>query len=311
MTKKFTDEYVLINRIKQYFLHIPNSGKEVIIMLHGGPAIGGSYIAYYHRPYLDFCNVVYYDQRGAGKTRMKNKVKPESISLEVLLEDLKQTIQYVKEKYQTDRVFLVGGSWGSVLGTQYIIRHPNDVKGLIAFGAIVDMAASGKIWYEHLKQTILKTGKKGDIKKINAVDADFPNYPNVSRNDYAKATILLHKLEYKYGYRATDYVKIYRKSPLMTLRDGFQILNAEKFQKNLLEELCDYNIRNIKEYQTPVYYILGRHDEWTSSTVAAEYFETIVAPKKRLYWVENGGHMLDTDNPSAFFGAVKEIISQS
>ena len=311
MTKKFADEYVLINGIKQYFLHFPNSGKEVIIMLHGGPAIASSYIAYYHRPYLDFCNVVYYDQRGAGKTRMKNKVKPESISLEVLLEDLKQTIQYIKGKYQTDRVFLVGHSWGSVLGTQYIIRCPHDTEGFIAFGMVVDMATSCKIWYKHLKQTILKSGKKGDIKKINAVDVGFPNYPNISHDDYAEVTASLFKLEYRYGYRATDYVKIYRKSPLMTLRDGFQILNAKKFQKNLLKELCDYNIRNIKEYQVPIYYILGRHDEWTSSTVASEYFETIAAPKKRLYWIENGGHMLDTDNPSAFFSAVKEIISQS
>jgi len=60
----------------------------------------------------------------------------------------------------------------------------------------------------------------------------------------------------------------------------------------------------------PVYYILGRHDEMTSSIIAAEYFETIKAPKKGLYWIEDAGHLPDTDNPSAFSNAIKDIIMQ-
>ena len=49
---------------------------------------------------------------------------------------------------------------------------------------------------------------------------------------------------------------------------------------------------------------------WTQSTAAAEYFETINAPQKGLYWIEDAGHMIDTDNPSAFWSTIKEITSQ-
>lgn len=48
----------------------------------------------------------------------------------------------------------------------------------------------------------------------------------------------------------------------------------------------------------------------TSSIIAAEYFETIKAPKKGLYWIEDAGHLPDTDNPSAFSNAIKDIIMQ-
>ena len=308
MTKNFTQEYVPINGISQYFLHIPHStSKEVIIMLHGGPGSPNSYIAYYQQPYLDFCHVVYYDQRGAGKTRLKNKTKPEELSYNVLVEDLRQTIQYVKEKYETDRIFLLGHSCGSLLGTQYILKYPHDLKGYIGYGQIVAMLAQEKKWCEYAKTAILKSGNKRDIKKINAVDTALPN---ITREEYPKLVPRISSLEYKYGYKAHEWIKFYRKSPIMTLREGFQMLSAEKFNRNLLAELFDFDIRSIKEYQVPVYYVLGRYDEWTTSTIAADYFETIRAPKKELFWIENAGHMTDIDNPEAFWSAVREIVAK-
>ena len=307
-SKKFTDEYVSINGILQYFLHIQNVSKDVIIMLHGGPGIPNSYLAYYHQPYLDFCNVVYYDQRGAGKTQLKNKSKPESLSLDILLEDLKQTIRYLKHKYQTNRIFLAGHSWGTVLGTQYIIKYPQDIVGYIGYGQCVDMATSDRSWYKHLKRAVLKSGKRSHIKNINSVNAA---YPQVNCEEFVKATLFLSRLESKYSYKANNFTKIYRKSPIMTFRAGMQIGGAEKFNQKLLKDvLHGYDIRSIKEYQVPIYYILGRYDEWTTSTVAAEYFNTIQAPNKKLYWIEEAGHATDTDNPSAFFKAIKEIIIQ-
>jgi hypothetical protein len=45
MPKNFTDEYVAINGISQYFLHISSPHKDVIIMLHGGPGLPNSHTA--------------------------------------------------------------------------------------------------------------------------------------------------------------------------------------------------------------------------------------------------------------------------
>ena len=307
-TKNFTEEYVLINGIQQYFLHIPNSSKDVVIMLHGGPGIPNSYVAYYQQPYIDFCNVVYYDQRGAGKTRRKNKTKPEDISLDILLEDLKQTIHHIKQKYQTDRVFLAGHSWGNVLGGEYIRKYPEDVAGYIAYGVVVDMMTTDKMWYDSLKKRVSEAGKKRDMKKFNAVSTD---YPNISSEEYAKTTSELSSLEFKYGYSPIDWMKIYRKSPIIGLIEGINMgSNAIMFNRQLLYVCHGYNILDVKEYHVPVYYILGRHDEWTSSSVAADYFETFSAPKKKLYWIEDAGHEMDLDNPATFFSIVKDIVSE-
>ena len=309
MTRNFTEEYVSINGIEQYFLHIPHDSKDVVIMLHGGPGVPNSYVAYYHQPYLNFCNVVYYDQRGAGKTRRKNKTKPEELSYDILVEDLKQTVAYIREKYQADRIFLLGHSCGSLLGTQYILKHPHDVDGYIGYGQIVNIQMQEKSWCDYTKAVVLKSGNQKDIKKMALVEAAFSK---LTREAYLEIAPAISDLECKYGFDANGWMAIYKKSPIMSFfRDGPILLSANKFNRNLLAELYDFDIRAEKNYQVPVYYILGRYDEWTTSTMAAAYFETIEAPQKGLHWIENAGHMLDIDNPSSFFSTVKEIICSS
>jgi len=99
---------------------------------------------------------------------------------------------------------------------------------------------------------------------------------------------------------------------IFCISDTIQMLRMfsnRKTKPKLMIEMCyGCDFSKIKNYQLPIYYILGRNDEWTTSTIAAEYFETIQAPKKELYWIENAGHMVDTDNPAAFWGIIKEIV---
>ena len=100
------------------------------------------------------------------------------------------------------------------------------------------------------------------------------------------------------------------KSPFFKLSDLFQTISGSKTNSSLIKWLRDYSVWDVTEYAVPVYYILGRDDWQTPSTLAAEYFERINAPSKGLYWIENAGHMTDMDNPTDFFKAVREIIAQ-
>ena len=40
------------------------------------------------------------------------------------------------------------------------------------------------------------------------------------------------------------------------------------------------------------------------------FHQKINAPQKRLFWIENAGHVADLDNPTEFFVAIKGIIMQ-
>jgi len=303
--KGYTEEYVKINGIHQYFLHYPSEQREVILHLHGGPGGSSAQLAYTLRQYWDFCGIVYYDQRGTGKTLTKNKTHPHDITLENLLEDLRQTIIYVKEKYQTDRIILLGHSWGSVLGTQYILRYPNDVIAYIGYGQVVDMLRGEKLGYDELRKSLEEKGAVKGIKKLDALG----DYPHGAKN-YPKTILRFRKLQIKYGYgvNTKKLMDIVTKSPLFTVKDGFAMWRGQRLNKRLVANLVKYNTWDITDYSVPVYYILGRKDWQTPSVLAAEYFERINTPQKGLYWLEDVGHFPEVDNPEGFCAAVKEIV---
>jgi proline iminopeptidase len=104
-----------------------NPNDPLLIVLHGGP--GGDY------RYLLRCQqfasqgyrVVFYDQRGAG---LSQRFPYSSYTVKVAYEDLAGVIAHYRTS-PTQKVFLLGQSWGAMLATIYINQYPNAIAGAI------------------------------------------------------------------------------------------------------------------------------------------------------------------------------------
>ncbi len=101
---------------------------QTILVLHGGPGATHHYL----RPEFDAlakaARVIYYDQRGCGKSDAAN-----SYTWQDHVADLKRLIHTLAND---QKVFLAGSSWGSLLAILYAYTYPNDVKGLILTGTV-------------------------------------------------------------------------------------------------------------------------------------------------------------------------------
>lgn len=101
-----------------------DTGKPVLIVLHGGP--GGDYRYLLGLQALsDVRRVVFYDQRGSG---LSPRVPSESISVEGYLDDLDAIVRQVSPGRPID---LLGHSWGAMLASAYTGRHPDKVRRLV------------------------------------------------------------------------------------------------------------------------------------------------------------------------------------
>ncbi len=69
--------------------------------------------------------LIYYDQRGRGKSA--SNVEPETVSIESEVEDLERLRRY----FRFDSLALLGHSWGGLLAMEYAIRHPDRVSRMI------------------------------------------------------------------------------------------------------------------------------------------------------------------------------------
>ncbi len=104
----------------------PLVDKPTIILLHGSP---GQISNWKHLiPCLvEQYRVVAIDQRGYG-----DSTKPEKVSLEDYLEDLKQVVR--KLGLRSDEIVLVGHSFGGLVAQEYASRHR--VLGLVLIGSL-------------------------------------------------------------------------------------------------------------------------------------------------------------------------------
>ncbi|MCL2425803.1 MAG: alpha/beta hydrolase [Oscillospiraceae bacterium] len=309
MQRAYKKEYVLINGIKQFFLHYEVPDADVVLYLHGGPGSASSNFAYFTDKDISTHTMVYYDQRGAGKTLIKNKTLKAGATLPTMIEDLRQTIEYVKDLYNKDKVALIGHSWGSMLGTEYIKQYPNDILCYIGVGQVADYIAGEKVGYDKLLERIDRNNKK-DMKKIYEL-GDYPF--NTIENYSTKPVMTVRALQAKYGLAVNpkEFVKPFIKSPIFNLLDILALSLGLPVNKELDASVNEYDITSYKKYDVPMYYILGRDDWQVPSIVAADYFETIEAPVKRLWWIEDAGHFPSFDKPDEFNSAVYEALQDA
>lgn len=119
------------------FYEVVGTG-DPIVVVHGGPGLDHGYL----RPGLDVLAashaLVYYDQRGTGRSDVP--LRPETINLDAFvqdIDDLRQALGY-------DRITVLGHSFGGLLALAYARAHPDATRALV----LLDTAEPGRRFAE-------------------------------------------------------------------------------------------------------------------------------------------------------------------
>lgn len=101
-----------------------NPENPVLIVVHGGP--GSDYRALLPlKDLADSYYVVFYDQRGSG---LSQRLPEDQLTLESFREELKGVIEYYAKGKP---VYLLGHSWGAMLGAYFIGKYGSMIKKAI------------------------------------------------------------------------------------------------------------------------------------------------------------------------------------
>jgi uncharacterized membrane protein YeiB len=107
-------------------LHARTIGRgPSLVVLHGGPDFDHAYLLPDLDRLKDRFRLVYYDQRGRG--RSAEGVRPADVTLQSDVEDLDR----VRQHFGLESSALLGHSWGAVLALEYARRHPAGVSLLV------------------------------------------------------------------------------------------------------------------------------------------------------------------------------------
>lgn len=111
------------------FYEVVGTGAPIVVV-HGGPGLDHRYL----RPGLDALGtrntIVYYDQRGTG--RSSAELTASSINLDSFVQDidaLRQVLGY-------NQISVLGHSFGALIAIEYAARHPEETRALILMNPV-------------------------------------------------------------------------------------------------------------------------------------------------------------------------------
>ncbi len=271
----------------------------ILLWLHGGPGAAQMPV---HRAFnkgleKEFV-VVHWDQRGAGKSNHSG-FSQQTMTLDRFIEDVHEMTHYLKERFDQEKIFLLGHSWGAQLGILTAKRYPGDYHSYISVAQVVHPQRAEEISYEWLSQQVEQFSSRRQKRKFEELGP--PLYDEHERYvTFAKmkdsfggsmdvgmgrlAWISFGAKEYTIG----DYVKWLR--------------GANRGSGPMWEELRDFNLfRDVPSLELPVWFIVGSNDFNTPAILVEEYFEFTDAPMgKELIIIEGVAHAPFMGAPDRF-----------
>lgn len=279
----------------------------LLVWLHGGP--GGA-----ERPLFRYFNsdlerrflVVYYDQRGAGRS-FDPEALTTSLTIAQHVADLDRLIEYLRSRYGRDRVLLVGHSWGAILGMLYAKAHPEKISGLVAVAPVVSFSEQLRREYSYDLAEATRRGDEDALRDLRGIGPPPYQTPSVMIQ-LQRVTERYHGVQFQARSHAAIVVEGMFKG-LVTPWELFRIVQGNNRSLEAMhQELLAFDMRReVGMLQAPVFAFLGRHDRHVDANLAADYIQTLQAPQKEIVWFEQSAHDIPFDEPQLFNERIVEI----
>jgi pimeloyl-ACP methyl ester carboxylesterase len=275
----------------------------VLLFIHGGPAAPEMPTSWtFQDDWEDFFTVVQWDQRGSGKSYNANDPADIKFTLSVqqITDDAAEVVQYLRQRYHHDKVFVIAHSWGTVPGLRLAQAHPEWLYAYIGMGQIIDMRENERLGYASVLTSARADHNDKAVKELEAL-APYPNPKRPVTFDEIGVErswsvyyggLTWNRKSYDYYYDTGKLSPDYTDNDLAAIDKG-SLMSLTR----LLPELMDVDFTKTTDFKCPIVIFNGRHDITTSATLAAAWFKTVHAPVKKLVWFEDSAHMMQIEQP--------------
>ncbi len=280
----------------------------VLLFLEGGP--GGTGIGRIRNSgealEQDFV-VAVWDQRGTGKSY--DALEPtETLTLDQMVNDTIDVTRYLLDRFDQEKLYLVGSSWGTIIGTLAVQRDPELFHAWVGTGQMVDPFETDQLMYT---ESLTDAKARSDDAAVTALEALGPppygntlDYPvAIASNpkwmqfqhgaDYNPAS------EYPNSLFVAEYTLVEQLRGMAAIAETFHILYPQL-------EGTDFRT-DVPRLEVPVYLVEGRHEAAGRETLAREWFDLLDAPSKEYVVFDKSGHTPPSDEPAKFADLMSQI----
>jgi pimeloyl-ACP methyl ester carboxylesterase len=281
-----------------------DESNPVLLWLHGGP---GSAQMPIHHKYTKGLEkefvVVHWDQRGAGKSNHSG-FREESMIVGRFVADVHEVTQFLKNRFNKDKIILLGHSWGTQIGILAAEEYPEDYSAYISVSQVVHPQRGDMLSYKWLSKKIEDDGSDSDRAKFGDLGKppfeDHDSYVKFARMkdtygggmDAGFITLAWHALWAK-EYTIGDYIKWFQ--------------GANRGSGPMWEESRAFNLfTEVPQLEIPVWFIAGKEDQNTPVALVEEYYDFLDASVKDLIIMDDCAHTPFIGDPDRF---IRELFS--
>jgi pimeloyl-ACP methyl ester carboxylesterase len=306
--------YVEINGAPQWLLIRGSDARNPLLLhLHGGPGwpstflAGHRYSAVLEKRFV----VVHWEQRGAGKSYAA-RLAGTRVTNDQLVADVDAVARHLLAAFKRDKLYLIGHSWGSLLGILAITEHPERYHAFIGVGQFVNAIEQERLSVRFCLDWLESRGKKRQRARLAALGE--PPFQRTFEAIVQQRSFLC-RAGGSFGRRYSPTKMLFDAavSPYYGLGDLWRFVRGGVFScRCLLED--DYwqwalDTTHLR-FLIPVCFFLGRRDYNTPLELAERYLERIEAPKKEKVVFESAAHFIPFEEPNRYNCEVVRVFAR-
>jgi pimeloyl-ACP methyl ester carboxylesterase len=270
----------------------------ILLFIHGGPGVAFIPLAgSFQGPWEKYFAVVQWDQRGAGKTYASNDkdLQQRTMNVPQMEQDALEVVNYLRNRFQRKKVFILGHSWGSVLGLWLAHEHPELIYAYVGVGQFVSTQQNEELAYQDALQQAGENHNEQAVKDLESI-APYPP----PKMDFRKAAIARNWEERLLGPppSTTRFVNVRRlltdlvSAPEYSLADDYSFIRGQSLSLRIfLPQVAKINLNQLGfDFHAPIFFFEGRRDPYCRPSLIWDYVLKINAPHKEFVWFDNSGH---------------------
>ena len=307
---------VNINGMEQgMFIKSRDIHNPVLLFVHGGPGMPEYWLTQRYPTGLeDYFTVVWWEQRGAGLSYNPD-IPAETMTAEQFVSDTLEVTNYLCNRFDQEKIYLMAHSWGSYIGIQAAARAPELYYAYIGVGQISYQIKSEQLSYEYALEYYKKNGNTDMVQRLEAapptMTVPLPAAYDALRDEYMHGAgvgtthsmnsvvtgIFLPSWQFR-EYTLGDKINLWRGKFFSRSRD-FSLW--DKMQTTDLTQL-------VTELEIPVYFFQGAYDYTCAYPLAKDYFNKLNAPLKGFYTFEQSAHSPMFEEPEKMLKILQEDV---
>jgi pimeloyl-ACP methyl ester carboxylesterase len=266
-----------------------NTHNPVLLYLGiGGPGAGGFPASPLTlAPLEEHFVVVNWDQPGTGKSYRARPIS--TLTVERFVSDAHELTQLLRARFDQDKIYVLGLSWGTILGTKLVQQYPDLFHAYIGTGQMVNTTENDRIGYQ-LALTL--AADRGDAATASTLRRNGP--PPYTGDGMAWKYAAYNNVLF-------DHMGSIRLEMVLLLVPQFAreygLVDKLNFARGLIDsypvvypQLRDLDFTTqAARLDVPVYFLVGRQDVNAVAALVERYYSVLDAPHKELIWL-NSGH---------------------